>query len=105
MGQMPGNRPYEDISPFDLPLRFHDTMSPITLPQPLTSFACGVVVQLAFLALLPAEAARLRELGIREGCPIHILRNHDSLVCGVDASRVVLRKEVAQNVFAVLQPA
>jgi Fe2+ transport system protein FeoA len=102
---MPGNRPYEDISPFDLRLRFHDTMSPITLPQPLTSFACGVVVQLAFLALLPAEAARLRELGIREGCPIHILRNHDSLVCGVDASRVVLRKEVAQNVFAVLQPA
>lgn len=80
-------------------------MSPISLPQPLTSFACGVVVQLAFLALLPAEAARLRELGIREGSPIHILRNHDSLVCGVDASRVVLRKEVAQHVFAVLQPA
>ena len=79
-------------------------MSPISLPPPLTSFANGVVVQLAFLAVLPAEAARLRELGIREGNPIHILRNQESLICAVDASRVVLRKEVAQNVFAVLQP-
>ena len=80
-------------------------MSPISLPQPLTAFAAGVVVQLVFLSLLPAEAARLRELGIREGCPVHILRNHDSLVCGVESSRVVLRREVAQNVFGVLQPA
>lgn len=80
-------------------------MSPITLPQPLTSFMNGVVVQLAFMSMLPAEAARLRDLGIREGSRVQILRNHDCLVCGVEASRVVLRREVAQNVFGVLQPA
>jgi|DEB0MinimDraft_6_1074348.scaffolds.fasta_scaffold543970_1 Fe2+ transport system protein FeoA len=80
-------------------------MSPLPLPQPLTAFASGVCVRLSFLSLLPAEAARLRDLGMREGSPIHILRNQDSLICSVDASRVVLRREVAQQVFGILQPA
>ena len=80
-------------------------MSPVALPQPLTAFASGVNVRLAFLSLVPAEAARLRELGMREGSPVHILRNQGALICGVDASRVVLRREVAQHVFGVLQPA
>jgi len=80
-------------------------MSPVSLPQPLTSFACGVVVQLAFLSLLPAEAERLRDLGIREGNEIHVIRNAESMICKIEASRVVLRREVAMNVFAVLQPA
>jgi len=77
-------------------------MTPDPLPQPLTSFTAGVVVQLAFLSLMPVEADRLRDLGIREGNPIHILRNEEALICAVESSRIVLRREIAQQVFATL---
>lgn len=75
-------------------------MSPKNFPQPLTSFDAGVVVHLAFFALGPAESQRLRDLGVREGNEIHVLKNEDALVVRVEASRIVLRREVAMNVFA-----
>jgi len=75
-------------------------MSPIHVPQPLTSFAAGVMVQLAFFALGVPEAQRLRELGVIEGNQIHVLKNGDTFVCCVESSRIALRREVAMNVFA-----
>lgn len=51
---------------------------------------------------MPVEADRLRELGIREGNPIHILRNEEALICTVESSRIVLRREIAQQVFATI---
>ena len=69
-------------------------------PQPLTCFARGVWVKLAFLAVAPSEAERLRDLGVREGCRVHVLRNAASVVCHVETARIVLRREVAMNVFA-----
>lgn len=74
-------------------------MSPIHVPQPLTSFPTGVLVHLAFFALADPEAQRLRELGVIEGNQIHILKNGDSFVCCVESSRIALRREVAMNVF------
>ena len=75
-------------------------MSPVNVPQPLTSFAAGVVVHLAFFALGDSECQRLRDLGVREGNEIHVLKNDDTFVCKIDASRIALRREVAMNVFA-----
>ena len=80
-------------------------MSPLSIPQPLTSFAKGVVVTLSFLAHAPAEVQRLRDLGIREGNVVQILKNAEALVCMVESSRIVLRREVAMQVFGVVQPA
>ena len=75
-------------------------MSPIHVPQPLTSFAAGVMVNLSFFALGDPEAQRLRELGVIEGNVIHVLKNGDTFVCCVESSRIALRREVAMNVFA-----
>ena len=75
-------------------------MSPVNVPQPLTSFAAGVIVHLAFFAVAAPEAQRLRELGVREGNPIHVLKNAETFVCKVEESRIALRREVAMNVFA-----
>ncbi len=77
-------------------------MSPIQVPRPLTSFSAGVMVHLAFFSLGVAESQRLRELGVREGNLIHVLKNDDTFVCAVESSRIALRKEVAMNVFATL---
>ena len=74
-------------------------MSPIHIPQPLTSFAVGMIVHLAFFALGIPEAQRLRELGVREGNMIHVLKNGETFVCRVESSRIALRREVAMNVF------
>ncbi len=52
-----------------IPIFPHASDEPHLSATTADGFAAGVVVQLAFLSLLPAEAARLRELGIREGCP------------------------------------
>ena len=78
-------------------------MSPVSLPRPLTTFACGVMVQLAFFSLSPTEAERLRELGLREGNAIHVIRNEESFICKIEASRVVLRREVAMKIFGTIQ--
>lgn len=75
-------------------------MTPDTVPQPLTCYACGVCVKLAFLALAPAEAERLRDLGVREGNDVHLLRNEETVICGVESCRIALRREVAMQVFA-----
>ena len=79
-------------------------MSPIHVPQPLTSFAAGMMVHLAFFALGVSEAQRLRELGVRDGNMIHIVKNGDTFVCCVESSRIALRREVAMNVFGTPSP-
>ncbi len=75
-------------------------MSPTFNSQPLTSFRVGADVRLAFFSLPAAEEQRLRDLGIREGNELRILKNDDSIVLRVEASRIVLRKEVAMAAFA-----
>lgn len=79
---------------------FRIAMTPDTVPQPLTCYACGVCVKLAFLALAPAEAERLRDLGVREGNDVYLLRNEETVICGVESCRIALRREVAMHVFA-----
>jgi Fe2+ transport system protein FeoA len=78
-------------------------MGPTAIPRPLTSFSVGSVVRLEFFSLSAVEEQRLRDLGIREGNELQILKNEDSFVLRVEASRIVLRKEVAMAVFATLE--
>ena len=39
-------------------------------------------------------------VGVREGNAIHVLKNADTFVCKIEASRIALRREVAMKVFA-----
>ena len=68
---------------------------------PLTCFRRGRNVRLSFLAVNDAEAARLRDLGLREGCRVCVLANAPTCILGVGACRLALQREVAMNLFAV----
>lgn len=69
-------------------------------PAPVTSFPAGRTVRLCFLGLDEALAARLRELGVREGCDACVVSTGDKCVLGLGAARVALRREVAMGLFA-----
>ena len=44
--------------------------------------------------------ARLRELGVREGCDACVMATGDKCVLALGAARIALRREVAQGLFA-----
>ena len=69
-------------------------------PAPVTSFPAGRTVRLCFLGLDEVTAARLRELGVREGCDACVVATGDKCVLGLGAARVALRREVAQGLLA-----
>lgn len=71
-------------------------------PTPLTSFRVGEDVRLCFMALDEPTCARLRELGIREGCRACVASIGDKCVLRVGATRVALQREVAMGVFATM---
>lgn len=67
---------------------------------PLTCFAQGQDVRIEWLALEEAEAERLRELGVREGCRACVMMNADKCILGIGACRLALQHEVATHLFA-----
>ncbi|RMH49727.1 MAG: ferrous iron transport protein A [Bacteroidetes bacterium] len=69
--------------------------------SPLTTFARGQQARIAFLGLADAEAQRLRELGLCEGCQVCVMMNADKCVLGLQAARIALQREVAMQLFAV----
>jgi Fe2+ transport system protein FeoA len=74
-------------------------------PAPLTAFARGQHVRIAWLGLDGPEAARLRDLGVREGCTACIMMNADKCILGLGACRLALQREVAMHLFATPAPA
>lgn len=73
-------------------------------PAPITTFPTGRVVRLCFMGLDAGTCARLRELGVREGCDACVVSTGDKCVLGLGAARVALRREVAQGLFATERP-
>ncbi len=68
---------------------------------PLTSYLQGQDVEIEFLGLEEAEAERLRELGVREGCRVCVMMNADKCILGMGSCRVALQRETAMCLFAV----
>jgi Fe2+ transport system protein FeoA len=68
---------------------------------PLTCFRQGQYVEIAWLALDDAQAQRLRELGVREGCRACVMLNADKCILGVGTCRLALQREIAMRLFAV----
>lgn len=69
-------------------------------PAPLTAFRRGQHVRIAWLSLDSPEAARLRDLGVREGCTACIMMNADKCILGLGTCRLALQREVAMHLFA-----
>ena len=73
---------------------------PFDRAAPVSSFPVGRTVRLCFMGLDDATCARLRELGVREGCSACVVSTGDKCVLGLGAARVALRREVAMGLFA-----
>lgn len=67
---------------------------------PLTAFRQGDDVEIESLFLTEAQAERLRELGVREGCRVCVMMNADKCVLGLGSCRVALQREIAMCLFA-----
>ena len=76
----------------------------LSFAAPISSFPAGRVVRLCFMGLDDATCTRLRELGVREGCDACVMSTGDKCVLGLGASRVALRREIAQGLFATDAP-
>lgn len=73
-------------------------------PAPVTTFAAGKTVRVCFMGLDAPTCARLRSLGVREGCDACVVATGDKCVLGLGASRIALRREVAEGLFATAAP-
>jgi Fe2+ transport system protein FeoA len=69
-------------------------------PIPLTCFASGACVRLAFTALGAGESQRLGAMGLHEGAQCTILHNTDKLIVRVGESRFGVSREIAARLFA-----
>ena len=67
--------------------------------MPLTCFGQGCRVHLAYMALDPDAAGRLRDMGVREGACLSILQNNDKLICHVGGSRLGVQRELAMQLY------
>lgn len=67
---------------------------------PLTCFACGACVRLAFAALGDSDTERLGAMGLREGARCTVLQNTDKMILRVGGSRLGLPHELATKLFA-----
>ena len=73
---------------------------PDACPLPLTCFASGACVRLAFATMGSHEAERLGEMGLCEGAQCTILQNAEKLILGVGGSRFGVPRELAMQLFA-----
>lgn len=66
---------------------------------PLTGTPAGLRVEVDFFTLDTPDAARIRDLGIREGSQLRIIQSNGQLVVGLEQSRIGLPHEVAAGIF------
>jgi Fe2+ transport system protein FeoA len=67
-----------------------------------TALCCACSGQCAIVARLVGcekEAARLRDLGLREGAVVTVLRDGDPLVVGVEDARFGIGRSAAMNIL------
>lgn len=69
-------------------------------PMPLTCFASGTCVRLAFTACGVGECERLGAMGLREGAQCTILHNTENMIVRIGESRLGVSREIAEQLFA-----
>jgi len=77
---------------------------PSEQPAPLTTFSKGQEVRIEWLGVEGADAERLRDLGVREGCKACVMMNADKCILGLGTCRLALQREIAMQLFATLDP-
>jgi Fe2+ transport system protein FeoA len=67
---------------------------------PLTCFAGGACVRVAFAAIDDAVSERLGAMGLREGVLCTILQNADKMILRIGGSRLGVPRELAMQLYA-----
>lgn len=73
-------------------------------PAPLSCHPQGADVCIAWLSVDEADAARLRDLGLREGACVNVVQNGAACVVALGGCRLALQRELADGLFATSLP-
>ncbi|MBE2187324.1 MAG: ferrous iron transport protein A [Rhodothermales bacterium] len=73
-------------------------------PAPLSCHPKGSDVCIAWLSLPEADAARMRDLGLREGACVNVVQAGAACVVALGGCRLALQREVADRLFAAPLP-
>ncbi len=68
-------------------------------PAPLTSYCDGCEIRIFSVCGLRQE--RLREMGLREGVCIEMVKNSEDLIVRLDGCRIGLCRDAAADILAV----
>ena len=68
-------------------------------PAPLTSFCDGCSLKVCLVSGCAEE--RLRDLGIREGAHVEVVRNSEELIVRIEGCRIGLRRDMATDILAI----
>ena len=68
-------------------------------PAPLTTYRDGCALRIHSVCGYAQE--RLRDVGIREGVCVEMIRNSKELILRIDSCRIGLRRDMAVDVLAV----
>ena len=73
-------------------------------PAPLSCHPTGASVCIAWMGMPDADAARLRDLGLREGACVSVVRNDGACVVSLGGCRLALQRELADHLYASSLP-
>ncbi|MCY4159638.1 MAG: FeoA family protein [Bacteroidetes bacterium] len=68
------------------------------IPAPLTSYGDGCILVIRYVDGSAQE--RLRDIGIREGACVEMIKNSEGLIVRLEGSRIGLRRDMAEEIFA-----
>ncbi len=68
-------------------------------PAPLTAFCDGCPLKIH--SVCGCAQDRLRDIGLREGAHIELIRNSEKLIVRIDGCRIGLRRDMAMDILAV----
>jgi len=69
------------------------------IPAPLTSFCDGCALKI--YSVCGGAQERLRDMGIREGACVEMIKNSEDLIVRIEGCRIGLRRDMAVNIFAI----
>ena len=73
-------------------------------PAPLSCHPTGASVCIAWMGMAEADASRLRDLGLREGACVRVVRNDNACVVSLGGCRLALQRELADHLYASSLP-
>jgi len=69
------------------------------IPAPLTTYCDGCLLKIH--SVCGSSQKRLREMGLREGACVKMVKNSEDLIVRLDTCRIGLCRDTATNILAI----